>query len=50
MKHSGTQDLPGLAHSSKDSIAHKESPASGGPDLRGHSTAKFSRGIDSSVI
>ena len=49
MKHSGTKDLPGPAHSSKDSIALKESPASGGPDSRDHSTAKSSRGIDSSI-
>ena len=39
MKHSGTKDLPDPAHSLKDSIAHKESPASGGPDSRDHSTA-----------
>ena len=53
------KDLPGPAHSLKDSIAHKESlkdsivhkesPASGGPDSRDHSTAKSSRGIDSSI-
>ena len=49
VKHSGTKDLPGPAHSLKDSIAHKESPASGGPDSRDHSTAKSSRGIDSSI-
>ena len=49
MKHSGTKDLPGPAHSLKDNIAHKESPASGGPDSRDHSTAKSSRGVDSSI-
>ena len=49
MKHSGTKDLPGPAHSLKDNIAHKESPASGGPDSRDHSTAKSSRGIDSGI-
>ena len=49
MKHSGTKDLPGPAHSLKDSIAHKESPASGGPDSRDHSTAKSSKGIYSSI-
>ena len=38
-KHSGTKHLPSPAHSLKDSTAHKESPASGGPDLRDHSTA-----------
>ena len=37
-KFSGTT-LPGPAHSLKDSTAHKESPASGGPDSRDHSTA-----------
>ena len=49
VKHSGTKDLPGPAHSLKDNIAHKESPASGGPDSRDCSTAKSSRGIDSST-
>ena len=49
MKHSGTKDPPGPSHSLKDSIAHKECPASGGPDSRDHSTAKSSRGIDSSI-
>ena len=49
MKHSGTKDLPGPAHSLKDSIAHKESPASGGPDSRAYSTAKSYGGIDSSI-
>ena len=49
MKHSGTKDLPGPAHSLKSRIAHKESPASGGPDSRDHSTAKPSREIDSSI-
>ena len=49
MKHSGTKDLPGPARSLKDSIAHKESPASGGPDSRDHSTAKSFRGVDSSI-
>ena len=49
MKHSGTKDLPGPSHSSKDSSAHKDSPASGGPDSRDRSTAKSSRGIDSSI-
>ena len=47
-KHSGTKDLPGPAHSLKGSIAHKESPASD-PDSRDCSTAKSSRGIDSSI-
>ena len=45
-KLSGTT-LPGPAHSLKDSTAHKESPASGGPDSRDHSTAKSFRGVDS---
>ena len=49
VKHSGTKDLPSPAHSLKDSIAHKESPASGGPDSRDHSTAKCFRGVDSSM-
>ena len=49
MKHSGTKDLLGPAHSLKDNIAHKGSPASGGPDSRDHSTAKSSRGIDSNI-
>ena len=39
MKHSGTKDLPGPAHSLKDNIAHKESPASGGRASRDHPTA-----------
>ena len=42
-------DLPGPAHSLKDSVAQKESPASRGPDSREHSTAKSSRGIDSNI-
>ena len=49
VKHSGTEDLQGPAHSFKDRIAHKESPASGGPDSRDHSTAKPSRDIDDSI-
>ena len=49
MKHSGTKDLPGPVHSLKDNIAQKESPASGGPNSRDRSTAKSSRGIDSSI-
>ena len=49
VKHNGTKDLPDPAHISKDSIAHKESPASGGPDSRDCSTAKSFRGIDSST-
>ena len=49
VNHSGTKDLLGPAHSLKDSIAHKESPASGGPDSRDCSTAKSSRGIESSI-
>ena len=47
-KYSGTT-LPGPAHSLKDSISHKESPASGGPDSRDCSTAKSFRGVDSSI-
>ena len=49
MKHSGTEDLQGPAHSLKDRIAHKGSPASGGPDSRDHSTAKPSRDINDSI-
>ena len=49
MKYSGTEDLQGPAHSLKDKIAHKESPASGGPDSRDHSTAKLSWDIDDSI-
>ena len=49
MKYSGTEDLQGPAHSLKDRIACKESPASGGPDSRDHSTAKPSRDIDDSI-
>ena len=49
MKHSGTKDFPGPAHSLKDNIAHIENPASGGPDSRDHSTVKPSGGIDSSI-
>ena len=49
MKHSGIEDLQGPAHSLKDRIAHKENPASGGPDSRDHSTAKPSRDIDDSI-
>ena len=49
MKHSGTKDLPSPAHSLKDNIAHKESPASGGPDSRDCSTAKSFRGVDGSI-
>ena len=49
VKHSGTKNLPGPAHSLKDSIAHKESPASGSSVSRDCSTAKSSRGIDSSI-
>ena len=49
MKHSGTKDLGDPAHSLKDSTAHKEGPASGGPDSKDCSTAKSSRGIDSSI-
>ena len=49
MKYSGTEDLQGPAHSLKDKIAHKESPASGGPDSRDHSTAKPFRDIDDSI-
>ena len=45
----GVDFHPGPAHSSKDSIAHKENPASGGPNSRDHSTTKSSGGIDSSV-
>ena len=48
-KHSGTKHLPGPAHSLKDSTAHKENPASGGPDLRDRSTAKSFRGVDSNI-
>ena len=48
-KHSGAKDLSGSAHSLQDSIAHKESPASRGPDSRNRSTAKSSRDIDSSI-
>ena len=33
----------------KDSTAHKESPASGGPDSSDHSTAKSFRGVDSNI-
>ena len=47
-KLSGTT-LPGPACSSKDSTAHKESPAHGGPDSRDRSTAKSFRGVDSSI-
>ena len=39
VNHSGTEDLPDPAHKLKDKIAHKESPASRGPDSREHSTA-----------
>ena len=49
MKHSGTEDLPDSAHSLKDRTAHKESPASRGPDSREHSIAKPLRGIDDSI-
>ena len=49
VKHSGTEDLQGLVHSLKNRIAHKESPASGGPDSRDHSTAKPSRDIDNCI-
>ena len=43
------EDLPDPAHKSKDKTAHKESPASRGPDSREHSTAKPSRDIDYSI-
>ena len=49
MKYSGTEDLPDPAHKLKDKTAHKESPASRGPDSRKHSTAKPSRDIDDSI-
>ena len=49
VKHSGAKDLPGPAHSLQDSIAHKESPACGDHDSKDRSTAKSSRGIDSSI-
>ena len=49
MKHSGTEDLPDPAHKLKDKTAHKESPASRGPDSREHSTAKPSRDIDDGI-
>ena len=39
VKLSGTT-LPDPAHSLKDSTAHKENPAHGGPDSRDRSTAK----------
>ena len=48
MKLSGTT-LPGPAHSLKDSTAHKENPARGGPDSRDRSTAKSFRGVESSI-
>ena len=49
MKYSSTEDLQGPLHSLKGRIAHKEGPASGGPDSRDHSTAKPSRDIDDSI-
>ena len=49
VKHSDTEDLPDPAHKLKDKIAHKESPASRGPDSREHSTPKSSRDIDDSI-
>ena len=48
MKYNGREDLQGPAHSLKGRIAHKESPASGGPDSRDHSTAKPPSNIDDS--
>ena len=48
-KFSGTT-LPGPARSSKDSTAHKENPAHGGPDSRDCSRAKSFRGVDSSIV
>ena len=48
MKLSGTT-LPGPAHSLKDSIAHKDSPACGGPDSRDGSAAKPFKDLDSST-
>ena len=48
VKFSGTT-LPGPACSLKDSTAHKENPAHGGPDSRDRSIAKSFRGIDSSI-
>ena len=49
MKDSGTEDLPDPTHNLKDKVAHKESPASRGPDSREHLRAKSSSDIDDSA-
>ena len=48
-KYSGAEDLQDPAYKLEDKTAHKESPASRGPDSREHSTAKPSRDIDDSI-
>ena len=48
-KYSGTEDFPDPAHKIEDKTAHKENPASRGPDSREHLTTKPSRDIDDSI-